>query len=99
MEALGVQLSSQNILQIPLFPTQQIVFPLSGRSKTFIPASSIQDIVLLEGIQGWSIIWYLAIAQRDKEGTKLHVTFKVGQLDNRLHCLVRCSCHTVACSS
>lgn len=90
MEALGVQLSSQNILQIPLFRTQQFAFPLSDRSKTFIPASSIQDIVLLEGIRGWSIIWYLAIAQRDNEGTKLHVTFKVGELDNRWSCSVSC---------
>lgn len=41
--------------------------------------SSIREIVLLEGIQGWSIIWYLAIAQKEKDSTKLHVIFKVRQ--------------------
>ncbi|KAK9895655.1 hypothetical protein P389DRAFT_67342 [Cystobasidium minutum MCA 4210] len=75
MKAVGVQLSSQVVLHLPVLRARCIKLPLSSTSKTFIPASSIQDIVLLEGLQGWSIIWYLAVAQQESNGTKLHVIF------------------------
>ena len=79
MQGIGAQLSGQIMLEVPRKRAATIWIPLSGNSKLFIPESSIQEIVLLEGIQGWSIIWYLAIAQKKGNGTKLHVIFKVRQ--------------------
>lgn len=79
MQQIGVQIASQTVLQLLHARTLKFALPLSGKAKTFLPASSIQDIVLLEGIQGWSIIWYLAIAQKNGSSTKIHVVFEVGR--------------------
>ena len=37
----------------------------------------IKDIVLLEGIQGWSVIWYLAIIADNGKDVTVHVVFRV----------------------
>lgn len=77
MREFGAQLSDQMVLELPTSRSKTLLIPLSGTSKLFIPVSSIQEILLLEGIQGWTIIWYLAIIQKDGTSSRIHVIFKV----------------------
>lgn len=76
IQAFGAQLSSQMVLELHVWRDKTLLIPVSGRSILFIPMPSIQEILLLEGIQGWSVIWYLAIIQKDTIGSKIHVIFK-----------------------
>ena len=77
MRRLGIQLSANIALDIglPVYGTVRI--PLTSTWKSFIPATTIQDVLLLEGIVGWTVIWYLAVLQDDGESVKLRVAFEV----------------------
>jgi len=49
-------------------------FPLASHSR-FIPASQIDDVFLYEGIKGYQVRYYLAIAVRGEE--QVEVVFPV----------------------
>ena len=51
--------------------------PISGQATTFIPLSTIQDVLILEGIHGWAVIYYLAVLQDDGDSVRVHVVFRV----------------------
>ena len=44
----------------PATPPPTVAFPISS-NITFVPLSSIGDVVINEGVHGWRIIYYLAI--------------------------------------
>jgi phosphatidylinositol N-acetylglucosaminyltransferase subunit H len=62
MRSLGVQ------------TTTRMRFPLASHSR-FIPASQIDDVFLYEGIKGYEVRYYLAIAVRGEE--QIEVVFPV----------------------
>ncbi|GAA93450.1 uncharacterized protein L969DRAFT_65124 [Mixia osmundae IAM 14324] len=62
LRGIGVQLSAQTWL---------------GTRVTFVDATDLSAIVLLESIRGWTIIWTLAvIEQRPAREARIHVAFK-----------------------
>lgn len=68
---LGIQLSSQLCLRVA-----GIDLPSLGRATTFLPLSTVQEVLILEGIHGWSVIYHLAVLQDDGDGVRIHVVFR-----------------------
>lgn len=58
MRGLGLQLTTTTGLQIPFLP--HIKIPLFQK-HLFLPIETISDIIINEGIFGWTIIYYLVI--------------------------------------
>ncbi|KAL8284267.1 hypothetical protein RQP46_005016 [Phenoliferia psychrophenolica] len=76
---LGLQLSTTRglVLSFPTLSTP-LKIPLST-SRLFLPLASISDVVINEGIYGWTIIYYLVIIQDEGQGpVKLRVGYPVG---------------------
>lgn len=91
---LGLQLSTTRgiVLSIPT-RSAPLRIPLST-SRLFLPLNSISDVVINEGIYGWTIIYYLVIIQDDGNGpVKLRVGFPVrGFFSGREHRDERVEC-------
>lgn len=69
---LGIQLSHRKYIAVgSLFK-----IPVSS-STVFIPLESVKDILMLEGIRGWSVVFYLAIVQEIGGSMQIHVAFPV----------------------
>jgi len=75
IQDLGLQLSSRLELS---FRCCGLAFdcPVSPLSTIYLPVSAVADILLLEGIQGWSVIWYLAIVEQNGQSIKIKVPFE-----------------------
>lgn len=73
---LGLQLSTTRglLLSFPLISSSTLKIPISTSSQ-FLPLTSISDVVINEGIYGWTIIYYLVIIQHNSKAVKLHVGF------------------------
>ena len=82
---MGIQLSSQLCLRVA-----GIDLPISGQATTFVPLSAVQDVLILEGIHGWSVIYYLAVLQDDGDGVRIHVVFRVRAQLSISHMLTHC---------
>ena len=78
MRGLGVQLEHRRIVSIG---AQAITVPFTSGSA-FIPLASIDDIVLIERLSGWAIVWSLVIISRaaDDRTRVLTVVGKVCQI-------------------
>ncbi|KAF8969986.1 hypothetical protein BDZ97DRAFT_1606983, partial [Flammula alnicola] len=47
-------------------------------SKRFISSTSLQDIVINEGLKGWNVLYYLvAIKRNNPQGSVLEVAYEV----------------------
>lgn len=88
MRDFGAQLTDQLVLEFPILQGKTLCIPVSRTSKFFLPISSMQEILLLEGIQGWSIKWYLAIIQKKGSSSQIHVIFEVRMCCAQLRCRI-----------
>ena len=76
MRGIGVQLEHRRILSLG---ARAITVPFTSGSA-FIPLASIDDIVLVERLSGWAIVWSLIILSR-AAGDHTRVLTVVGKVD------------------
>lgn len=88
---LGLQLTTTRRPSVTLWPLKTLTLPsgpvLTRKSDTFIPLDSVRDVVINEGIQGWRVVYYLAVLYRhadDETSSAVHVriAFPVRLLSN-----------------
>lgn len=92
MQDIGIQRSTTRGISLPLpylssscgtFPKRHfryIEIPLST-AKSFEACSSIEDVILNESIDGWSVIFHLIIAVRKTRATPLEKAGEDGQAE------------------
>ena len=72
MRGFGIQLSSRRYLTI-------LGLSLTiSRMSLFLPMHTVKSVAIMEGIRGWSIIFYLAVmCETEEEGVRIHVVYPV----------------------